>query len=215
MPPVCSPGTRLRGWSGSPTSQNRHESAGTLDYWSLKHRQRSIRLGRMCHRPELRPVPWTRLAPPITPPEIRRWRTELCGVSQSRLAAELGIGRRTLGAYERGELPIPALLPWALFGLLKPLRGKVRLEARRARANEARRARRALARARRDAQRAVQQRQVEQRRARRSRLKIFGQILRRGGSPTQGEMAQLRELELIRRARAGSPTEVDRRRERA
>jgi transcriptional regulator with XRE-family HTH domain len=128
---------------------------------------------------------------PQSPEDIRLWRRECCRVTQSRLASELGIGRRTLGAYERGEIPVPALLLWALAGIFKPLRSQLRMEARRARANEARRIRRQLARQRRLAGRA---RERQRARARRAFLQLLGRRLRGRGVAMPDEVAEMRCL---------------------
>jgi transcriptional regulator with XRE-family HTH domain len=131
------------------------------------------------------------------PAELRRWREACCGVTQRRLAEELGIGRRSLIAYERGDTPIPALLPWALAGAFKPLRSKLRQEARRARANVARRQRRQLERERRAAAAwALEQERVRKRAVRRT-LTLSRACLRRGGSLAPHELEELATLRKV------------------
>ena len=66
----------------------------------------------------------------MTPQELQAWRWDL-GVSQMRLAEELGITARAIQYYESGERPIPPLLPPALKGVRSSLRANLQREARR------------------------------------------------------------------------------------
>ena len=133
---------------------------------------------------------------PRTPTAIRAWRREL-PVSQVRLARELGITSRSITAYETGATPIPPLLPWALVGLTKPLRSKLRQEAHRARANKAMRKKRQAERARRERLEADRRRAREYSRALRREIELLGRIFRRDGWGTPEEAAKLQELESI------------------
>ncbi len=65
----------------------------------------------------------------MKPHELKTWRAEI-GVSQARLARELGITTRTLQNYEAGQTRISPLLPKALRGIRQALRGKLVREAR-------------------------------------------------------------------------------------
>lgn len=148
----------------------------------------------------MRPQSWV----PTTPEDLRQWRVACCRVSQERLASELGITRRSLGAYERGEMRVPPLLPWALAGIFKPLRSKLRLEARRARANAVRRAKRRAERWRKERLRVERLLERQQRRALRSRLQLLGVIVDRDCEATREEAAEFWRLTSI--LRAGKPS---------
>ena len=135
-------------------------------------------------------VPWPeRLA---TPDEIRVWRLECEDITRKRLAKELGICERSLAGYEIGEHPIPPLLPWALVGILAPLRSKLRAEAHRERANAARRLKRqAILEA-----REAEQRERDRRRACRRSIAILGKIAgRTRDGPREAELEELEALD--------------------
>lgn len=78
----------------------------------------------------------------MTPEELTAWRREM-GVSQARLAQELGVSQRIVGYWETDTHPTPPLLRPALQGIRRSLRGKLAREAeRRRKAREEREARR-------------------------------------------------------------------------
>jgi transcriptional regulator with XRE-family HTH domain len=52
----------------------------------------------------------------MTPAQLRGWRNTR-GLTQTQLAARLGVTLRGYARWERGERDIPALLPLALKGL--------------------------------------------------------------------------------------------------
>ena len=66
----------------------------------------------------------------MKPHELKAWRAQI-GVSQERLARELGIATRTLQYWEAGQSRISPLLPIALRGIRQGLRAKLVREARR------------------------------------------------------------------------------------
>lgn len=72
--------------------------------------------------------------------ELRAWRRALF-LTQADLARKLGVSERAICGYERGEWPLPPLLPWALLGIQKSLRSQLRYEAKERRRNWVRRER--------------------------------------------------------------------------
>jgi hypothetical protein len=121
---------------------------------------------------------------PQTGDDIREWRRQCGNISRRRLSRELGIGYRSLWGYEDGTRPIPPLLPWALAGIFKPLRSRLRLEVRRKRYNVKRRRRRRVVSRYRETQH-------EKRRLVHANLAALGRIVNRDGVPTPDERAGL------------------------
>jgi len=97
-----------------------------------------------------------------TPAELRQWRA-LTGATQEGLAQVLGIGMRSILSWERAEISIPPLLPWALVAAQPHVESharavvRARRSARRRKARAAQRKRRNAIRA---AERAVSREQV-------------------------------------------------------
>jgi len=65
----------------------------------------------------------------MTPSELAEWRARY-KFSQAALASTLGVTRNTVGRWERGEWPIPQMVPYSLAGIVINLRWETAESAR-------------------------------------------------------------------------------------
>ena len=140
-----------------------------------------------------------------TPAQLRQWRVD-AGASQVQLGEVLGM-TAAIGTWERGDCPIPPLLPWALLAAGPHVKSLVLYERRRDTASRKRREklknhRRTVAR--RAARRAVVQ---EEMRARRTELDAMEKVTRKemyaGLRVAERYVAKMEKAGLIRHPDAG------------